>query len=96
MTSGRSGPNRLADRSREWKFAIVEPDADGIGEVAVRSRTVMSHYLDDPEMTAETIVDGWLMTGDLAGADAEGHLQVFSGGGEKNSVPAKYIRKVSA
>ena len=44
---------------------IVNPDAEGIGEVAVRSKTVMSHYLDDPEMTAETIVDGWLMTGDL-------------------------------
>ena len=39
---------------------IVNPDAEGIGEVAVRSKTVMSHYLDDPEMTAETIVDGWL------------------------------------
>ena len=45
------------------EIRIVNPDADGIGEVAVRSKTVMSHYLDDPEMTAETIVDGWLMTG---------------------------------
>ncbi len=44
---------------------IVNPGADGVGEVAVRGETVMSHYLDDPEMTAETIVDGWLMTGDL-------------------------------
>ncbi|MCI0354085.1 MAG: AMP-binding protein, partial [Acidobacteria bacterium] len=44
---------------------IVSPDADGIGEVAVRSKTVMSHYLDDPELTRQTIVDGWLMTGDL-------------------------------
>ena len=32
----------------------------------------MSHYLDDPEMTAETIVDGWLMTGDLGRIDASG------------------------
>src|SRR5882762_1886813 len=63
---------------------IVEPDADGIGEVAVRSRTVMSHYLDDPEMTAETIVDGWLMTGDLGRADAGGHLQLF--GRKKNMI----------
>ncbi|MGH9602885.1 MAG: AMP-binding protein, partial [Terriglobales bacterium] len=31
---------------------IVDPDADGIGEVAVRSKTMMSHYLDDPELTA--------------------------------------------
>jgi long-chain acyl-CoA synthetase len=56
---------------------IVNPDADGIGEVAVRSKTVMSHYLDDPELTSETIVDGWLMTGDLGRIDTAGHLQLF-------------------
>jgi long-chain acyl-CoA synthetase len=63
---------------------IVQPDADGIGEVAVRSKTVMSHYLDDPEMTAETLVDGWLMTGDLGRIDATGHLQLF--GRKKNMI----------
>lgn len=56
---------------------ILNPDADGIGQVAVRSRTVMSQYLDDPELTAETIVDGWLMTGDLGRFDSTGHLQLF-------------------
>lgn len=56
---------------------IVNPNAEGIGEVAVRSKTVMSHYLDDPEMTAATIVDGWLMTGDLGRSDGDGHLQLF-------------------
>jgi long-chain acyl-CoA synthetase len=63
---------------------IVNPAADGIGEVAVRSKTVMSHYLDDPEMTAETIVDGWLITGDLGRIDATGHLQLF--GRKKNMI----------
>jgi long-chain acyl-CoA synthetase len=28
-------------------------------------------------LTAETIVDGWLMTGDLGRFDAQGHLQLF-------------------
>ncbi len=56
---------------------IINPDADGVGQVAVRSKTVMSHYLDDPELTAETIVDGWLMTGDLGRFDSTGHLQLF-------------------
>ena len=63
---------------------IVKPGPDGIGEVAVRSKTVMSHYLDEPELTAETIVDGWLMTGDLGRMDASGHLQLF--GRKKNMV----------
>src|SRR5437899_1904744 len=39
------------------ELRILNPDAEGIGEVAVRSKTVMSHYLDDPELTAQTIVD---------------------------------------
>ena len=63
---------------------IVAPDADGIGEVAVRGKNVMSHYLDDPEMTAEVFVDGWLMTGDLGRLDAMGHLQLF--GRKKNMI----------
>ncbi|MBI3646230.1 MAG: AMP-binding protein [Acidobacteriales bacterium] len=44
---------------------VLNPAEDGIGEVAVRSRAVMSHYLEDPELTAQTIVQGWLLTGDL-------------------------------
>ena len=55
---------------------IVDPDREGIGQVTVRSQTIMSHYLDEPELTAETLVDGWLMTGDLGRFDAMGHLQL--------------------
>jgi long-chain acyl-CoA synthetase len=63
---------------------IADPDSEGVGEVKVRSKTVMSHYLDDPEMTAETIVDGWLMTGDLGRIDSSGHLQLL--GRKKNMI----------
>jgi long-chain acyl-CoA synthetase len=66
------------------ELRIVNPDGDGIGEVAVKSRTVMSHYLDDPELTARTIVQGWLLTGDLGRFDASGHLQLF--GRKKNMI----------
>ncbi len=63
---------------------ILNPAPDGVGEVAVRSKAVMSHYLDDPEMTAETIVNGWLLTGDLGRLDSTGHLQLF--GRKKNMI----------
>jgi long-chain acyl-CoA synthetase len=66
------------------ELRILNPDADGIGEVAAKSATVMSHYLDDPELTAETIVDGWLLTGDLGRFDGSGHLQLF--GRKKNMI----------
>jgi len=63
---------------------ILNPDADFIGEVAANSKSVMSHYLDDPELTAQTIADGWLLTGDLGRFDETGHLQLF--GRKKNMI----------
>ena len=63
---------------------IIDPAPDGVGEVCVRSKTVMSGYLDDPELTAETIVDGWLRTGDLGRFDAQGHLHLS--GRKKNMI----------
>jgi long-chain acyl-CoA synthetase len=66
------------------ELRILNPDGEGVGEVAARSKTVMSHYLDDPELTLETIVDGWLLTGDLGRFDGSGHLQLF--GRKKNMI----------
>jgi long-chain acyl-CoA synthetase len=66
------------------ELRTFSPDSEGIGEIVARSKTVMSHYLDDPQMTAETIVDGWLRTGDLGRFDDTGHLQLF--GRKKNMI----------
>ncbi len=66
------------------ELRILNPDSDGIGEVAVHGKTVMSHYLDDPELTAQTIVDDWLVTGDLGRFDGDGHLRLF--GRKKNMI----------
>lgn len=66
------------------ELRILNPDSEGVGEVAANSKTVMSHYLDDPELTAETIVDGWLLTGDLGRFEDSGHLQLF--GRKKNMI----------
>ncbi|MBZ5659027.1 MAG: AMP-binding protein [Acidobacteriia bacterium] len=77
-------PETVGRPVRGMEIRIITPDADGVGEVAVRSKTVMSGYLDEPELTAETLVDGWLMTGDLGRVNAEGHLQLF--GRKKNMI----------
>jgi long-chain acyl-CoA synthetase len=66
------------------ELRILNPGSEGIGEVAAKSATIMSHYLDDAELTAETIVDGWLLTGDLGRFDGSGHLQLF--GRKKNMI----------
>jgi acyl-CoA synthetase (AMP-forming)/AMP-acid ligase II len=43
------------------------------GEMAIQSEAVMTGYWEDPEHTAETLVDGWLRTGDLARQDEYGY-----------------------
>jgi long-chain acyl-CoA synthetase len=63
---------------------IVNPAPDGVGEISVRSKTVMAGYLNDPELTGEAIVGGWLMTGDLGRFDEAGHLQLS--GRKKNMI----------
>jgi fatty acid CoA ligase FadD9 len=47
------------------------------GEVVVKGPTVMRGYLNRPEETAKTIVDGWLHTGDIGFLDADGYLTLI-------------------
>ncbi|HEY6465540.1 MAG TPA: AMP-binding protein [Candidatus Acidoferrales bacterium] len=77
-------PETVGRAVRGMEIRILNPGDGGVGEVAVRSKTLMSCYLDDPEQTAETIVDGWLITGDLGRLDQSGQLQLF--GRKKNMI----------
>jgi long-chain acyl-CoA synthetase len=55
---------------------IDSPDGNGIGEVIARGPNVMAGYFENPEATGETIVDGWLHTGDLGRIDEDGNLYI--------------------
>jgi acyl-CoA synthetase (AMP-forming)/AMP-acid ligase II len=52
----------------------VELPAHAVGELVIKGPRLMKEYAFNPEMTARTIVNGWLHTGDLAYKDEEGFI----------------------
>lgn len=79
---------------------VVRPDGsdtgvDEVGEVLVSGPNVMAGYWQEPERTAEVLVEGWYSTGDAGSLDDEGFLfihdrykdMIISGG--ENVYPAE-------
>jgi long-chain acyl-CoA synthetase len=54
------------------EIKIAEDD----GEILLRGPNIFGEYWDNPEATAETLVDGWLHTGDVGKLDDEGYLSI--------------------
>ena len=71
---------------------INAPDSEGIGEILVHGSNVMLGYYREPELTAETIENGWLHTGDYGKIDRDGFLYVT--GRKKNVVVLKNGKNV--
>jgi fatty-acyl-CoA synthase len=63
----------------DWEIKIVDyrlnPVPTGeVGELAAKGPGVMREYYKNPEATEEVLVDGWLLTGDMARQDEDGFI----------------------
>ncbi|HWH21456.1 MAG TPA: AMP-dependent synthetase/ligase, partial [Solirubrobacterales bacterium] len=81
MTETSTGATVAA--SDDFKFGTIGKPFPGCevkiaedGEILVHGPNVFQGYHKNPEATAETIVDGWLHTGDLGEIDAEGFIKI--------------------
>jgi long-chain acyl-CoA synthetase len=72
-STGRAGP--ILDIEIRDPLGHPVPTS-GSGEIWLKSPTLIRGYWNRPEATAETIVDGWLRTGDLGRLDADGFLYI--------------------
>ena len=63
----------------DWEYKVVDFDLNEVrrgepGELLVRGPGVMKEYYKNPDATAATLKDGWLLTGDIARVDEDGFI----------------------
>jgi len=63
----------------DWECRVVDDQLRDVakgqpGELAVKGPGVMKEYYKNPEATRNTLVDGWLLTGDMARFDEDGFI----------------------
>jgi long-chain acyl-CoA synthetase len=83
--------NPLFGRNKVGSIGVPFPDVDSRivdletreplpvgkeGELALRGPQVMKGYWNKPEETAQTLVDGWLLTGDIGKMDEDGYFYI--------------------
>jgi long-chain acyl-CoA synthetase len=73
---GRARPGSVGTPVPGIEVEIDQPDEHGVGEIVVRSPSVMVGYWQAPELTAEVVRDGGLHTGDLGRLDEDGYLYI--------------------
>ena len=78
-----SGPVISCNPPQANRLGTVGKILDGIdlkiaddGEILVKGELVMQGYWDDPSLTADTIKEGWLHTGDIGKMDEDGYLVI--------------------
>ncbi len=78
---GKRKPGTVGLPMAGQEVKLVDPDGNevaqgGRGEVLISGPTVMRGYLNQPEETEKTVVDGWLHTGDVGTFDEDGYLKI--------------------